>query len=332
MIASNLNGIPLADVRLLTSDFWDEVEWVNIVEQVSFSIFPGETVGLAGESGCGKTTTASALMAYMRWGTRIRSGEVIFHDKDILKLTEKQLCGLRGNEIAMVPQNPSMALTPTMQVGSQLREVLTIHHKYQDRIDKRIIELLEDVRLPNPKEIEERYPHQLSGGQLQRIAIAMALSCNPELLLLDEPTTDLDVTTQAQILNLLVQLRREHGMAMLYVTHNLGVLAQITDRAAIMYAGKLVEIASTEEIFTNPCHPYTRGLIASVPRIDVPTRSEQKLRGFLRRSELPPGCRFAPRCDESQSICFEEPVDLMEVLPGHFVACRCCSITKPVSL
>jgi peptide/nickel transport system ATP-binding protein len=218
-----------------------------------------------------------------------------------------------------------MALTPTMQVGSQLREVLTIHRKYQDRLDKRILELFEDVRLPNPKEIKERYPHQLSGGQQQRIAIAMALSCDPELLLLDEPTTDLDVTTQAQILHLLVQLRSEHGMAMLYVTHNLGVLAQISDRAAIMYAGKLVEIASTDEIFKNPCHPYTRGLIASVPRIDTPTRTEQKLRGFLRRSELPPGCRFAPRCDESQSICFEEPVSLIEVLPGHYVACRCCS-------
>lgn len=314
----------LIDVRSLTADFWDDEKWVNIVDDVSLQIQPGETVGLAGESGCGKTTVASALMAYMRFGTRIRSGEVIFHGKDVLKSDEKALQKLRGDAIAMVPQNPSMALTPTIRVGAQLREVLSIHHKYQDVAEKRILELLEDVRLPNPREIVDRYPHELSGGQLQRIAIAMALSCNPELLLLDEPTTDLDVTTQAQILALLVQLRAEHGMAMLYVTHNLGVLAQITERAAIMYAGRLVEVASTQEIFENPCHPYTRGLIASVPRIDMPTRTERKLPGFLRRSELPPGCRFAPRCADAQTLCFDEPAPLLEVKPGHFVACRCC--------
>ena len=323
MISMTKTQEPIIDVKSLTIDFRDELRWVNIVENVTLLIYPGETLGLAGESGCGKSTTAGAMMAYLRLGSRIRTGEIVFKGQDILKLTEHQLCQIRGNAISMVPQNPSMSLTPTIRVGDQLKEVLSVHHNTNGNLEERIIELFEYVELPNPKEIARRYPHQLSGGQLQRIVIAMALSCNPDLLILDEPTTDLDVTTQAQILNLLINLQAKYGMAMLYVTHNLGVLAQISDRAAIMYAGKLVEVAPTIEIFERPYHPYTRGLIESVPRIDKPSRSQKRLTGFLKREILPPGCRFAPRCEESTPRCFDEPVELVEVASGHWVACHC---------
>lgn len=320
-VRSSINS-SLMTVDSLTIDFWDDEQWVNVVEDVSFAINPGETLGLAGESGCGKSTTAGALMGYLRWGSRIRRGEVWWKGKDLLKEKDRILSKIRGAEISMVPQNPSMALTPTIRVGSQVKEVLRVHKKYHHNPNGRIYDLFKDVRLPSPDEISTRYPHQLSGGQQQRIAISMALSCDPELLILDEPTTDLDVTTEAQILNLLIQLQSEHGMAMLYVTHNLGVLAQITTRAAIMYAGKLVEVAPTEEIFNHPYHPYTRGLIESVPRIDAPIRSEKRLRGFLRREELPPGCRFAPRCEDAIPECFKIPVELVEVKPGHWVSCH----------
>jgi len=319
----NSNGEPLIRISNLSMDFWDETEWVNIVEDISFYIQEGETLGLAGESGCGKSTIAGALMGYLRWGSRFRNGEVIYKGSNILELSEHQLCNVRGDAISIVPQNPSQALTPTIRVGNQLKEVIFVHRKNTGNFDDRIYSLLRSVGLPNPEEIARRYPHQLSGGQQQRIAIAMALSCNPELLLLDEPTTDLDVTTQAQILNLLIELQADRGMAMLYVTHNLGVLAQITDRAAIMYAGRLVEISSTNEIYENPFHPYTRGLIESVPDIDIPERSDHRLKGFLRRDNLPQGCRFAPRCEEVKSECYDEPVELVEISTGHWVACHC---------
>ena len=323
MINGSSNMSPIMAVDSLTIDFWDDFEWVNVVEDVSFTIESGETLGLAGESGCGKSTTASALMGYLRWGSKIQSGVVNWKGEDILKKDEKRLSKIRGTQISMVPQNPSMALTPTIRVGNQVKEILRIHQKYTQNTRDRIVDLFRDVRLPNPDEISSRFPHQLSGGQQQRIAIAMALSCDPELLILDEPTTDLDVTTEAQILNLLIQLQAEYGLAMLYVTHNLGVLAQITNRAAIMYAGKLVEVASTEEIFNKPIHPYTRGLIESVPRIDLPVRTDKRLKGFLRREELPKGCRFAPRCEEVTPECFSIPVELVEVKPDHWVSCHC---------
>lgn len=317
------NG-PLLSVRSLSIDFWDEEAWVNIVNRVSFSIQPGETLGLAGESGCGKTTTACAVMAYTRPRSRIREGEVVFQERDLLKLQDRDLRRIRGADIAMVAQNPATALSPAIRVGAQVREVLDVHQRYQGggRAERRILELFEDVRLPEPAEIARRYPHQLSGGQQQRVAIAMALACDPTLLLLDEPTSDLDVTTQAQLLNLLMQLQAEHGMAVMYVTHNLGVLAQISDRLAVMYAGELVEVAPTKEVYENPYHPYTMGLIAAVPRISAPMSLKTRLRGFLQRDQLPVGCRFAPRCDYASPECFEEPQVLVEASPNHWVACR----------
>jgi peptide/nickel transport system ATP-binding protein len=313
---------PLIQAQSLVMDFWDEVDWVNIVNRASFSIQPGETLGLAGESGCGKTTVAGALMAYTRYGTRIREGQVLYGGHDLLTMSDRELCRIRGVEISMVPQNPGMALTPTMRVGDQVCEVLRVHGRSPGREKQRMLELFEHVQLPNPEEIFRRYPHQLSGGQQQRIVIALALSCKPQLVLLDEPTTDLDVTTQAQILELLKQLQAEHGMAMLYVTHNLGVLAQVTGNVAVMYAGELVELAPTREIYGVPLHPYTQGLIAAVPQIEASERSRVRLQGILRREVLPAGCRFAPRCQYAVPLCFQQPQILVEITPGHQVACH----------
>ncbi|MBA2641475.1 MAG: ABC transporter ATP-binding protein [Actinobacteria bacterium] len=312
----------VVEVDELTVDFWERDHWVNVVNKVSFSIEPGETLGLVGESGCGKSTTAFSLFGYRRPGSRVRSGAIRFDGRDLLRLKERELRSIRGARICLVPQNPAGSLTPSMRVGTQLVETLKAHRASTWRkAEKRAVELFAQVGLPEPGEIAERYPYELSGGQQQRVVMAMALACSPSLLVLDEPTTALDVTTQARILKLLFRLQGEHGMSMLYVTHNLGVVAQICDRVAVMYAGELVEIAPTVELFENPRHPYTRGLIAAVPRISAPTGGDATLRGLLRREELPDGCRFAPRCAYAQTDCFTNPQSLAPVAKDHRVAC-----------
>jgi len=248
---------------------------------------------------------------------------VQFEGLDLLRLDERALRPIRGAEIFLVPQNPASTLTPSMRVGRQVVETLKAHRISSGRreAEERTLELFTQVGLPKPKDIAQRYPHQLSGGQQQRVVIAIALACQPKLVVMDEPTTALDVTTQARILRLLDRLKAEHGMSVLYITHNLGVLAQICDRVAVMYAGELVEVAPTAEIFNNPRHPYTRGLIAAVPRLSAPNEGKEKLRGLLRREELPPGCRFAPRCDYAQSECFTQPQALTAVGKDHQAAC-----------
>ncbi|MGI8514200.1 MAG: ABC transporter ATP-binding protein [Acidimicrobiia bacterium] len=314
---------PVVAVTNLSVDYHERRRWVNVVKNVSFWIEPGETLGLAGESGSGKTTTAYSLFAYRRPGSRIQSGTVEFEGEDLLALDEGRLRRLRGSRICMVPQNPSSSLTPSMRVGHQVVEVLVAHGVASNKREgeTRTFELFDEVGLPQPRAMFQRYPHQLSGGQQQRVVIALALACRPTLLVLDEPTTALDVTTQARILRLLARLREEHGMAMLYVTHNLGVLAQICDRVAVMYAGELVETAPTAELFAHPRHPYTRGLIAAVPRLKEPPGGEVQLRGLLRRDELPPGCRFAPRCDFADPKCFTLPQKLTPAGDPYAVAC-----------
>ena len=309
-------------VNSLTVDFWDRRAWANVVNQISFSIYTGEMLGLAGESGCGKTTTAYALFGYRQPGSRFRQGEVHFAGVDLLRLEEHELRPLRGAKISLVPQNPASTLTPSMRVGGQIVEILEAHKVCWGReARRRTIELFNEVALPQPEAMFSRYPHQLSGGQQQRVVIAMALACNPDLLVLDEPTSALDVTIQARILNLLRRLESEHDMSMLFVTHNLGVLAQICGRVAVMYAGELVEVAPTGELFGNPRHPYTRGLIAAVPQLSIPDKSKVRLRGLLRRDELPEGCRFAPRCDYGQPECFTRPQSLETIAEDHQVAC-----------
>ncbi|MGH9245333.1 MAG: ABC transporter ATP-binding protein [Acidimicrobiales bacterium] len=313
----------VAEVESLVVDFWDRGAWVNVVNDVSFVLLPGETLGLVGESGSGKSTTAYALLGYRRPGSRLRHGAVRFGGRDLLRLAETDLRGIRGSEICLVPQNPAGSLTPTIRVGSQLVEALKAHGRGASReAHTRVIELFAQVGLPRPHTIARRYPHELSGGQQQRVVIAMALACDPKLLVLDEPTTALDVTTQARILELLVRLRSERGMSMLYVTHNLGVVAQVCDRVAVMYAGELVEVAPTAELFRSPRHPYTRGLIAALPRLSGRDETSVRLKGLLRRDQLPEGCRFAPRCDYAQDECFARPQSLTATdTDDHRVAC-----------
>jgi peptide/nickel transport system ATP-binding protein len=322
-MANPRQGKPLIDVHNLTVDYWNRRRWVNVVKRVNFDLRPGEALGLVGESGCGKSTTAYALLGYYRQGSRIREGSVEFGGQNILRLSPGSLSRIRGKRISLVPQNPTTTLSPGMVVGSQILEVLNRHgigNSARAR-HERVLDLFEQVRLPEPDRMAKRYPHQLSGGQQQRVAIAMALACNPELVVLDEPTTGLDVTTQAQILDLLIRLRAEHGMSMVYVTHDLGVVSLICDRVAVMYAGELVEDATTRELFDNPRHPYTRGLIASIASVRAPLKTRSLLKGYLQPDKLPPGCHFAPRCVFALPRCFEEPQPLLTVADDHRAAC-----------
>jgi peptide/nickel transport system ATP-binding protein len=316
---------PLVRVDGLTIDFWSNDRWNNVVNGTSFTLARGEALGLVGESGCGKTTTALSLLGYQRPGSRIRSGAIHFAGRDVAKLSSRELQAMRGRRVSLVPQNPTTALSPGIRVGDQLIESMAVHGVGDSRAarERRAHELISHVRLPDPARTARKYPHQLSGGQQQRIVIAMALACDPELIVLDEPTTGLDVTTQAQILDLLRRLRAELQMAMIYVTHNLGVVAAVCDRVGVMYAGELVEDAPVRELFAHPRHPYTRGLISAVPSIATPHRSrEVVLRGLLKRSELPQGCRFAPRCDFAEPACFAERQVLQPIAAAHLVACR----------
>jgi peptide/nickel transport system ATP-binding protein len=312
-------------VEGLTIDFWSNDRWNNVVNDTSFELARGEALGLVGESGCGKTTTALSLLGYQRPGSRIRSGAIHFGGRDLARLSRRELQKVRGRRVSLVPQNPTTALSPGLRVGDQLIEAMAVHDVGSSRGDRerRARQLISHVRLPDPAGTARKYPHQLSGGQQQRVVIAMALACDPELIVLDEPTTGLDVTTQAQILDLLRRLREELHMAMVYVTHNLGVVAAVCDRVGVMYAGELVEDAPVHELFAHPRHPYTRGLISAVPSIAKPHRGrEVVLRGLLKRSELPRGCRFAPRCDFAEEACFAERQLLSPVGAGHLVACR----------
>jgi peptide/nickel transport system ATP-binding protein len=299
--------------------------WLTVLHAVSFTIAPGETFGLVGESGCGKSTMAYQLLGYRHPSSKVEGGRLLYRGDDLLRLDRSALDRLRGNRISLVPQNPTTALSPGMRVGEQVVEVLLGHGASPGRAAAagRAAELFGLVGLPEPAAVGRRYPHQLSGGQQQRVAIAMALACRPDLLVLDEPTTGLDVTTQKQILDLLRALRARLGMAMLYVTHDLGVLAEIADRVGVMYAGHMVEIAPAATLFTQPLHPYTRGLIASRPQLDDSARLPARaLRGLLSRQELPPGCPFAPRCDHAEPSCAANRQRLDPVAPGHDVACQ----------
>ncbi len=315
----------LVRVEGLTIDFWSNDRWNNVVNNVSFELRRGEALGLVGESGCGKTTTALSLLGAQRPGSRIRSGAIHLGGRDLAHLSRRELQKVRGRRVSIVPQNPTTALSPGIRIGDQLLEAMSVHGVGKSRAERqgRVRELIAHVRLPDAEATARKYPHQLSGGQQQRVVIAMALACDPELVVLDEPTTGLDVTTEAQILDLLRRLRADLDMAMVYVTHNLAVVATVCDRVGVMYAGELVEDAPVRELFSHPRHPYTRGLISAVPSIAEPHRSRDVvLRGLLRRSELPTGCRFAPRCDFAEAECFDERQVLLPVGEAHDVACR----------
>ena len=315
---------PLVTVEGLSIEYFQGREWSGAVNDVSFSVNAGEVYGIVGESGCGKTTVLRSIMGFRHPASRVGQGRITYKGQDILKMSTGELRGLRGRHIAYVPQNPGTSLTPSMRVGNLLVESLLVHRITANRREAldRTINLFERVGLPEPDKTALKFPHELSGGQQQRVVIAMALACNPALLLLDEPTTGLDVTTQSRILRLLVELREEFGITMVYVTHNLAVVAAICDRIGVMYAGDLVEDGPTRQVFNQPRHPYTHGLIASIPRLSGDQKLTAALRGMLVREQLPPGgCKFAPRCDFAQERCQTDPQVLERVNDQHRVAC-----------
>ena len=315
---------PVLAVEDLAISYRNDRRWQSALSRISFSICREEIFGLVGESGCGKSTLALQLLGYRHPGSRIDRGRVLYKDQDLLTLPRRELDKIRGNRISFVPQNPTTALNPAIRIGHQITEGLLRHGKcLAADIPTRMRELFSGRAGPNCRSAT-RYPHELSGGQQQRVCIAMALACKPDLMVLDEPTTGLDVTTQEQILDLLVGLRTDLGMSMLYVTHDLSVLAEIADRVGVMYAGRMVELGPAEVVFSLPRHPYTRGLIASLPNINQhANRPARLLRGLLRRDELPDGCAFQPRCDCAEDSCAINAQDLEPgVATRHAVACQ----------
>jgi oligopeptide transport system ATP-binding protein len=299
---------------------------VRAVDGVSFAIKPGEKVGVVGESGCGKSVTALSIMRLVAQPPgEYAGGSIVFEDQDLLELPESAMRKIRGGKIGMIFQDPMTCLNPTMTVAKQIAEGLRIHLKLSgDQAQKRAVSLLEQVGIPSAAERANSYPHQFSGGMRQRVMIAIALACNPKLLIADEPTTALDVTVQAQILELISGVCSEFGTAVILITHDLGVVAGMTDRVVVMYAGKVVETAPTDELFANPRHPYTLGLLASVPRLDEKRTSELRTIEGAPPDMLkpPPGCPFMPRCAFARAICRTmPPLDPVAGNAAHRKAC-----------
>jgi oligopeptide/dipeptide ABC transporter ATP-binding protein len=315
----------LLEVRHLTISFFTLAGVVRAVDDVSYDVDQGETVALVGESGCGKTVSALGILRLIQAPAgRILSGQIRFHGRDLLALDEESMRRLRGREIAMIFQEPMTSLNPVLPIGRQLTEILEIHLDLSPaKARRRGVELLAMVGIPDPARRLTQYPHQFSGGMRQRIMIAMALACGPALILADEPTTALDVTIQAQILELMQDLSRRLGVAILLITHNLGIVARYADRVNVMYAGKIVERGSAHALYANPRHPYTLGLLHSVPRLDEPRKA--KLHPIDGQppdlTRLPSGCAFSPRCRYAIDRCRSETPPLMDVAEGHLAAC-----------
>jgi len=315
----------LLDVRNLQTQFVVSRGVVRAVDGVSWDVRAGETVALVGESGCGKSVSALSIMRLVdEPAGRIVGGQILFKERDLLTLSDEEMRHVRGREIAMIFQEPMTSLNPVLTIGRQLTETTEIHLGMTlAQARTRAVELLSLVGIADPERRLAQYPHQFSGGMRQRMMIAMALSCSPALILADEPTTALDVTIQAQVLELMKDLSRRLGAAMLIITHNLGVVARYADRVNVMYAGKIVERATARELYANPRHPYTLGLLRSVPRLDEPRRAKlQPIQGQPPDlSRLPPGCAFAPRCGYAIERCRLEIPPLEEIGAGHFSAC-----------
>ena len=315
---------PLLQVKNLSTEFKTPNGPVRPIEDVSFSVNQGEMLGVVGESGCGKSVTSLSIMRLLpRRVGRIVQGEVLYNGRDLTKLSEDQMRRIRGGELSMIFQDPMTSLNPVFRVGDQMIEVQRIHNKISKKAAwAKGIELLKSVGISRPEMIMKDYPHQLSGGMLQRVMIAMGLSCEPKMLIADEPTTALDVTIQAQILELMKEMQRTHGTAILLITHSLGVVAQVCDKVAVMYAGQVVELGDVVTIFDRPAHPYTRGLMNCIP---MPNETRERLdviEGVVPTpSEMPKGCRFASRCKECSERCLNEAPQLREWENGHFSRC-----------
>jgi peptide/nickel transport system ATP-binding protein len=315
---------PLLEVRGLVTEFRTRAGLLRAVDGVSFSIAAGETLALVGESGCGKSVTAFSLMRLLADPPgRIAAGEVLFEGRDLLKLPEAELRAVRGDRVAMIFQEPKTSLNPVMTVGDQVVEAIRQHRPVSRRDAlARAVALLEEVRIPDAARRAADYPHRLSGGMRQRVMIAMALACEPRLLIADEPTTALDVTIQAQVLDLIGALKARLGMAVLLITHDLGVVAQHAQRVSVMYAGRIVEEAETAALFALPAHPYTEGLLASIPRPGARSARLREIPGMVPSlAEMPAGCAFAPRCERAQARCGSERPVLEPRAGGGRVAC-----------
>jgi oligopeptide/dipeptide ABC transporter ATP-binding protein len=315
---------PLLEIKSLRTSFFTDAGEVRAVDGVSFSVEPGKLMGLVGESGSGKTASVLSIMRLLPESARIIGGEVIFEDQDLLKLSEPEMRHVRGARIAMIFQEPMTSLNPVFTIGSQIGEAVRLHqHTNRAETRNRTIEALRMVGIADPERRIDDYPHQLSGGMRQRVMIAMALSCNPRLLIADEPTTALDVTIQAQILDLIRELQVRLGLAVILVTHDLGIVAEYADDVTILYAARVMEQAPTAELFRNPLNPYTRGLLESIPGIDGSRhRRLQAIPGSIPNSLHPPaGCRFHPRCPRAIPKCSEVDPPLENKAPNHYVAC-----------
>ncbi len=313
----------LLEVRHLYLEFKTSHGNLKALNGISFDVRKGEVLGLVGETGCGKTVTGLAILRLLARSARITQGEIILEGTDLLKLPRAEMEKARGSQIAMIFQDPSSSLNPVFTIGEQMERIIRRHTKTSSRAAKQhAARMLEAVGLPDVGRILESYPHQLSGGQQQRVMIAMALSCHPRLLIADEPTTALDVTIQAQILRLLRQLQREFDISAILITHNLGVVAQTCDRLVILYAGRVVEVGTTRQVFKNPQHPYSRGLLMSVPNPGNRGKKMQVIPGVVPSNPgALPGCPFAPRCAYVMEPCTKEVPALYALGDGHLSAC-----------
>ena len=314
------------EVKDLHVHYITDTALVKAVNGISFSLDKGETLGLVGETGAGKTTTALALLRLVpNPPGKIVGGSILLEGEELLKYKESEMRKLRGNKIAMIFQDPMTSLNPVLPVGDQIAEVIKFHNKGISLADanKRAAAMLETVGIEAGRMGE--YPHQFSGGMEQRVVIAIALACNPDILIADEPTTALDVTIQAQVLSLMKKLKKERGTSMIMITHDLGVVAEVCDKVAIMYAGEIVEYGTLDQVYRRPAHPYTKGLFASIPDLHKHVHRLTPIKGLMPDpSNLPEGCAFCPRCPAAMDKCSKEASQYVEVEPGHMVKCFCC--------
>ncbi|MBR8701729.1 Oligopeptide transport ATP-binding protein OppD [Fusobacterium sp. DD29] len=315
----------LLEIKDLTIEFVTEDETVSAVNGLDMELHEGETIGLVGETGAGKTTSALGIMGLVpNPPGKIKRGSIKFEGVDLLSLSEEEMRKIRGNKISMIFQDPMTSLNPVMTVGEQIAEVIEIHEQVnKEQAFEKAKEMLELVGIPGGRAND--YPHQFSGGMKQRVVIAIALACNPNLLIADEPTTALDVTIQAQVLDLMNELKEKFKTAMILITHDLGVVAQACDKVAIMYAGEIVESGSLIDIFESPKHPYTHGLFGSIPSLDEECDRLKPIQGLMPDpTNLPPGCKFNPRCPHATELCSQQAPKVIEVSPGHKVRCLIC--------
>ncbi|USG99415.1 ABC transporter ATP-binding protein [Thermococcus argininiproducens] len=320
---------PILQVRDLTVHFYTYAGIVKAIEKVSFDVYKGETFALVGETGCGKSVTSRALTQLIESPGRIVGGKVIYYSEkgpvDLLQLSEEEIREIRGNEIAYIFQDPHASLDPLYNVGYQIAEGMEVHGRIKNIKEgvKKAVDILRSVLIPDPEKRVHNYPHELSGGMKQRVVIGTGIANNPKVLIADEPTTALDVTVQAQILDLINELKAKYHATVILITHNLGVVAETADRVAVMYAGKIVEIGSVKQIFKNPLHPYTKGLLNAVPNPMTKIERLEAIPGTVPNLITPPGgCRFHPRCPYAMEVCKQKIPELVEIEDGHFVACH----------